>query len=293
VAPARLTSSRTRTSAGRERVFVVTGASSGIGAAAAVALAKRGASVVPVGRHQGRLEAVARRIETASERTVETLQCDFASLSAVRRLAGELRDRFQRIEVLVNNAGTYRRRRELTPDGHEATFAVNHLAPFLLTYLLLDRLRSSAPARIVVTSSDAHRGGVLDFDDLELERGWSGLRAYSNSKLANVLFTRALARRLEGDGVVANCFHPGVVGTRLVRGGLSSVAWAGVRAFGRRPRSGADTLVYLAHSLEAADISGQYLVDRRPSQLLGQAADDHAAELLWERSESLVGVRPS
>jgi NAD(P)-dependent dehydrogenase (short-subunit alcohol dehydrogenase family) len=246
--------------------------------------------VVPTGRDSRRLEGVAKRIEAASGREVEPLRADFSSLDEVRRLASVLLDRFERIDVLVNNAGTYSRRRELTPDGHETTFAINHLAPFLLTNLLLDRLRASAPARIVVTSSDAHRGGLLDFDDLELERRWSGVRAYSNSKLANVLFTRALAHRLEKEEVVANCFHPGLVGTRLVRGGLISVAWAGVRLFGRRPRSGADTLVYLAHSLEAADISGEYVVDRRPSQLLGQAADDHAAELLWEVSESLVGL---
>jgi NAD(P)-dependent dehydrogenase (short-subunit alcohol dehydrogenase family) len=272
-------------------VIVVTGASSGIGAAAAVRLAREGATVVPVGRDARRLGAVARRIESAGGDSAEPHRADFGSLSEVRRLALELLDRHERIDVLVNNAGTYTPRRELTEDGHERTFEVNHLAPFLLTNLLLERLRAAAPARIVATSSDAHRGGLLDFDDLELERRWSAMRAYANSKLANVLFTRALARRLDGEGVVANCFHPGVVATRLVRGGLSSVAWAGVRVLGRRPRSGADTLVYLAHSLEAADITGQYLIDRRPSQLLGQAADDDAAELLWETSESLVGLR--
>jgi NAD(P)-dependent dehydrogenase (short-subunit alcohol dehydrogenase family) len=268
-------------------VYVVTGASSGIGAAAAVELAKHGGTVVPVGRDAGRLARVAERIEAVGGQTADPLRADFASLAEVRSLAADLLDRHDRIDVLVDNAGTYTRRRELTEDGFERTLAVNHLAPFLLTNLLLERLRVSAPARVVVTSSEAHRGGLLDFDDLEMERGWSGLRAYSNSKLANVLFTRALARRLEGEGV-ANCFHPGVVGTRLVRGGLISIAWTAVRVFGRRPRSGADTLVFLARSLEAADISGQYLVDRRPLQLLGQAADEHAAELLWEMSESRV-----
>ena len=235
---------------------------------------------------------MAERIEAAGGREVEPLRADFASLDEVRRLAAELLERHERIDVLVSNAGTYQRRRELTQDGHERTFAVNHLAPFLLTSLLLDRLRASAPARVVITSSEAHRGGLLDFDDLELERRWSGLRAYSNSKLANVLFTRALARRLEGADVVANCFHPGVVATRLVRGGLTSVAWTAVRVFGRRPRSGADTLVYLASAPEATGLSGQYLVDRRPAILSGQADDDDAPELLWEMSEAMVGLQP-
>ncbi len=272
-------------------MIVVTGASSGIGAAAAVRLAREGATVVPVGRDARRLGAVARRIESAGGDSAEPHRADFGSLSEVRRLALELLDRHERIDVLVNNAGTYTPRRELTEDGHERTFEVNHLAPFLLTNLLLERLRAAAPARIVATSSDAHRGGLLDFDDLELERRWSAMRAYANSKLANVLFTHALARRLAGQGVVANCFHPGVVATRLVRGGLSSLAWMGVRLVGRRARSGADTLVYLATSPDAADVSGQYFVDRHPTALLGQAADDDAAELLWEISETLVGLR--
>jgi len=248
--------------------------------------------VVPVGRDPGRLARVVGRIQSAGGQAVEPLRADFSSLSEVRRLASELLARHERIDVLVNNAGTYTRRRELTVDGHERTFAVNHLAPFLLTNLLLERLSASAPARVVSTSSDAHRGGTLDFDDLEMERRWSGLRAYSNSKLANVLFTRALARRLEGWGVIANCFHPGFVGTRLVRGGLVSLAWTAARPFAHRPRSGADTLVYLASSTDAGTLSGQYLVDRRPAAVLGQAADEDAAELLWEISESLVGLRP-
>jgi NAD(P)-dependent dehydrogenase (short-subunit alcohol dehydrogenase family) len=276
-----------------QRVFVVTGASSGIGAAAAAELAKGGGTVVPVGRDADRLGRVAERIEAAGGHPSQPLRADFASLKEVRGLASQLVQRHDRIDVLVNNAGTYARRRELTADGHESTFAVNHLAPFLLTNLLLGRLGESAPARIVITSSEAHRGGVLDFDDLELESRWSGMRAYSNSKLANVLFTRALARRLEGSGVIVNCFHPGFVGTRLVRGGLLSVAWTAARPLMRRPRSGADTLVYLATSPEAAGLSGRYLVDRRPATLVGQAADDDAAELLWEMSESLVGLRSS
>jgi len=272
-------------------MLVVTGASSGIGAAAAVELAKvkGGRTIVLVGRDEVRLAAVAERCERGGADVVP-IQADFASLEEVRRLAAELLARDEPIEVLANNAGTYARRRELTADGYERTFAVNHLAPFLLTNLLLDRISASVPARVVVTSSDAHRGATLDFDDLELERRWTGLRAYSNSKLANVLFTRSLARRLQGSGAVVNCFHPGVVATRLVRGGLTSLAWLGVRALGRRPRSGAETLVYLAASPEAAKVSGEYFVDKRAITLLGQADDDDAAELLWERSERMVGL---
>ncbi len=266
---------------------IITGASSGIGGAAAVELAKRGGTVVLVGRDRARLGAVAERCEREGASAVP-IAVDLASLDDVRRLAAELLARDEPIEVLAANAGIYPNRRELTADGHERTFAVNHLAPFLLTGLLTERLRESAPARVVVTSSEAHRGAVLDFDDLELERGWSGWRAYSRSKLANVLFTRELARRLEGSGVVANCLHPGVVATRLVRGGLASVAWAGVRVLGRRPRSGAETLVYLATAPEAVTLSGEYLVDKRPMNLLGQADDDDAAAVLWERSAAIV-----
>lgn len=271
-------------------MIVVTGASSGIGGAAAVELAERGGTVALVARDRVRLQGVAERCERRGADAV-TMPVDLASLAEVRRLASELLARDEPIELLALNAGIYASRRALTSDGHERTFAVNHLAPFLLSVLLIDRLRASAPARVVVTSSEAHRGGVLDFDDLELERGWSGWRAYSRSKLANVLFTRELARRLDGSGVVANCFHPGVVATRLVRGGLASLAWAWGRAFGRRPRSGAETLVYLATAPEAAGMSGEYLIDERLINLAGQAVDDDAAALLWERSEVMAGLR--
>lgn len=271
---------------------VVTGASSGIGAAAAVELGRLGARVVPVARDEGRLSKVAQQIEKAGGRgPVEPLRADFASLDEVRQLAFDLLERYERIDVLVNNAGVVMGRRELSRDGHEMTFAVNHLAPFLLTNLLVDRLRASAPARVVTTASHAHQSGLIDFDDLELERDWSAWRAYASSKLANVLFTRALARRLQGTGVVANCLHPGFVRTRLVRSGVLSLGWAAVRPFARSPRRGADTLVYLAASPEAADVSGRYFVDRRPAPLRGQAADDEAAEHLWEVSEELVGLR--
>src|SRR5215218_2317086 len=191
-------------------LVVLTGATSGIGEHAALQLAERGATVVPVGRDPGRLEKVAAALrERGSE--AEPLRADFASQAEVRRLAAELLGRHDRIDVLVNNAGVVTSSRSLSPDGRELTMAVNHFAPFLLTNLLLDRLKASAPARVVTTASDAHRGGVVDVNDLNGERRWSAWSAYGTSKLANILFTRALARRLEGSGVVANCLHPGVI----------------------------------------------------------------------------------
>jgi NAD(P)-dependent dehydrogenase (short-subunit alcohol dehydrogenase family) len=274
------------------KVALVTGASSGIGEAVALELAERGARVVPVGRDAGRLAKVAKRIERAGGGAAEPLRADFASLAEVRGLASGVLERHERIDVLVNNAGLTAGRRELTEDGHELTFAVNHLAPFLLTNLLLPRLRACAPARVVTTSSDAHRSGRLDFDDLQREHGWASWRAYSDSKLANVLFTRALARRLEGSAVDANAVHPGVIRTRLGRGAspLLRLGWTAVKPFLGSPRRGADTIAWLAGSPEAEGLSGLYFSDGHPAPLRGQAADDDAAERLWKVSEGLTGL---
>jgi retinol dehydrogenase 12 len=271
------------------RTVVVTGASSGIGAAAAEELGRLGADVVLVARDRRRLEAVAARIEGAAE----PLTADFASLDEVRSLAATLLERHPRVSVLVNNAGTVTGRRELSRDGYELVLAVNHLAPFLLTNLLLDRLRESAPARVVTTASIAHTGAQLDLDDLQLERGWSLGRSYGNSKLANILFTRALARRLEGQGVVANCFHPGVIRSRLARdaGLVKSVAWRVGGLFFASPKRGARTLVHLASSPEGGEVSGEYFTNSKPASLGRRATDDATAERLWELSEELTGVR--
>lgn len=264
--------------------IVITGATSGIGEAAAVELSGRGATVVPVGRDPGRLAKIAGRVGSEGHRA------DFASLADVRRLADELLASYERIDVLANNAGLIAGRRTLTDDGHELTFAVNHLAPFLLTNLLLGRLRSSAPARVVTTSSGAHHGGLIDLDDLNGDRRWSSMRAYSSSKLANILFTRELARRLEGAGVVANCFHPGVIRTRLTRRArrLLNMGARVAAPFLGSPRSGASTLVFLAAAPEAADLSGGYFANSRPARTSAQAQDDALAKALWERSEELT-----
>jgi NAD(P)-dependent dehydrogenase (short-subunit alcohol dehydrogenase family) len=277
----------------RGRVVVVTGASSGIGAEAAVELARLGATVVPVGRDEKRLTRTAARIREAnSEGAAEPLQADFSSLEEVRRLASEIRARHPRVHVLVNNAGLVAGTRALTEDGLETTIAVNHLAPFLLTNLLLEVLRASAPARVVTTSSDAHRSGRLDLDDLRGERQWSAWSAYSRSKLANVLFTRALARRLEGTGVTANCLHPGVIRTRLARGVALPIriGWRAVSlAFGS-PLRGASTIVYLASSPEVDGVSGGYFVKSRQATPSRRAMDDELGERLWRVSEELTGI---
>ena len=274
------------------RVVVITGASAGIGAAAAVELGRRGALVVPVGRNERRLAAVAKRIRDEGGEADEPLSADFGSLAEVRRLAAELLERHQRIHVLVNNAGLVSGGRKLTPDGHELTFAVNHLAPFLLTNLLLDRLRASAPARVITTASGAHFSGRIRFDDLTRERSWSTWSAYSDSKLANVLFTHALARRLEGSGVTANCLHPGAIRTRLGRGARLPVrlGWGVVSLFFASPERGAETIVHLATSPEGGEVSGGYFADSRRAIPKPEAVDDELAERLWRVSERLVGL---
>jgi retinol dehydrogenase 12 len=270
----------------RGKTVVITGASSGIGREAALELAKRGATVVPVGRDAKRTDAVARKVGA------EPLQADFSSLDDVRRLGRTLLERYDRIDVLVNNAGLVSGRRRLTADGLELTMAVNHFAPFLLTNLLLERLAASAPARVVTTASDAHRGGHIDVGDLNGERRWSAWSAYGTSKLANILFTRALARRLEGTGVVANCLHPGVIRTGLARGAPLPIrlGWRAASVFFGSPRKGASTIVYLVSAPEAAEVSGGYFVDSRPASPSAQAQDDALAEQLWERSVQLTGA---
>lgn len=268
------------------RVVVVTGASAGIGEAAATALVARGATVVAVGRDTQRVAEIGERMG------VEALQADFASLSQVRRLAGQLLERHERIHALVNNAGMVADRRLLTEDGHEMTFAVNHLAPFLLTNLLVERLRASSLARVVTTSSDAHHSGRLNFDDLHGERSWSSWGAYANSKLANVLFTRALAGRLDPAEVTANCLHPGVIRTRLGSGagGVLGAGWSLARPFFHSPRRGAETIVHLVASREGAEVSGAYYARSRPAGTSAAAGDYEAAERLWEVSCELVGL---
>jgi retinol dehydrogenase 12 len=274
-------------------VCVVTGATSGIGKAAAKALAGLGAHVVLVGRDRGRAEAAAAEIGRAGTPPRVEI-ADLASMEQVRALAGRLAA-LERIDVLINNAGLVLGERRVTPDGFEHVFAVNHLAPFLLTNLLVPRLTAAAPARVITVTSDAHAAARLDLDDPNLEHRWGSWRSYANTKLANILFTRELARRLDGTGVTANCPHPGAVrsgfgreGSRLLRLGVLLA-----RPFFLSPERGADTIVYLASSPDVAGQTGGYYVKRRRREPSPAARDDAAARTLWEISEKLTGLTPA
>ena len=272
---------------------VLTGGTNGIGLAAAIELARRGAELTLVARNQAKAAEAVGRISSASTAGApEVLLADLASQSSIRQLARELLTRYPRIQVLVNNAGAIYGRRQVSADGIELTWAVNHLAPFLLTTLLLERLKASRPARIVTTSSGAHEGARIPFDDLDAERSWggAGFTRYGETKLANILFTAELARRLEGTGVTANAFHPGFVATGFNRnnGALMSTAMTIIAPFARSPRKAAQTLVWLADSPDVSKHSGGYYEDRALAVSSRQAQDPALARRLWEVSEEQV-----
>ncbi len=273
------------------KVCVVTGATSGIGKAAATALAGLGATVVLVGRDRGRTGAAAAEIGSVSASPPRAEIADLASMAQVRGLAERLAG-LERIDVLVNNAGLVLGERRITPDGFEYVFALNHLAPFLLTSLLLPKLTASAPARVVTVTSDAHSAARLDLSDPNLERGWDSWRSYANSKLANILFTRELARRLDGTGVTATCAHPGVVRTGFGRESrpLLRLGITIARPFMLSPERGADIIVYLASSPDVAGQTGGYYVRRQRREPSAAARDDAAARTLWEISEKMTGL---
>ena len=271
---------------------VITGATGGIGLAATQRLVELGAHVNIIGRSAERAE----RVVASLPRPVDVLLADLASQTSVRRLADQILARYPRVDVLVNNAGAIYSSRQLSEDGIELTWAVNHLAPFLLTNLVLQRLIDSAPARIITTSSAAHSGAAIPFDDLRGDRSYStmGFGRYGETKLANILFTRALARRLEGTRVTANCFHPGFVGSgfNFNNGLVMRLGMAVAHFFARSPRQGADTLVWLADSPEVSDTSGGYFMDRRERRPSAAAQDPDAAERLWRVSEEQTAGFP-
>ena len=272
--------------------ILITGATNGIGLAAAGALAALGANVTIVGRGETRTRIAAAQIGAEGKGvTVATFVADLSSRASVRTLADEVLARCPRLDVLVNNAGAMHVTRQLTKDGTEVTWAVNHLAPFLLTTLLLDRLKASAPARIITTASGAHQGARIPFEDLNAERPYRGFGRYGETKLANILFTAELARRLEGTGVTANCYHSGLVATGFNRnnGLLMDLGMTALKLVARSPQTGADTLVWLASSPDVADVSGKYFVDREQRPPSPEGLDMQAARRLWEISERQCG----
>lgn len=277
------------------KVVVVTGATSGMGKAVALELAKKGATVVIVGRNSAKTQATLKEIvEQSGHSAGDGLVGDLSSMVEVRRLAKELRTRYSRLDVLINNAGAIFARRQSTVDGYERTFALNHLAYFLLTNLLLDILKASAPSRIVNVSSRSHEGGTIHFDDLQGERsyGIGGGRAYSQSKLANIMFTYELARRLAGTGVTVNALHPGTVATGFGEnnGGVMGLGMKIFHRFAIAPEEGADTITYLASSPEVEGISGRYWAKRRPVRSSPASYDETAQRRLWDVSAEMTGL---
>ena len=273
------------------KVCVITGASRGIGMETALGLARLGATVVAIARDPTRGAAAVTAIKARSgSEAVHLMLADLSSQEAIRQLARELAEHYEQIHVLVNNAGAINMKRTVTVDGIETTWAVNHLAYFLLTNLLLPTLEASAPARIVNVSSDAHKGGTLNFDDLQGERRYSGWAAYSQSKLANVLFTYELARRLQR-GVTANALHPGTVTTGFGKNNPGWFRWGITLAglFMIKPAQGAETSIYLASSPEVEGVSGKYFEKCKETRSSPASYDEVAARRLWEISAEMTG----
>ena len=274
------------------KTVVVTGGTGGIGRATARGLAAMGAHVAITGRDVERTKDAAHEIGAIGARPVDTFVADLSSQSQVRRLAEELLQRLPQIDVLVNNVGGYWNTRHVTVDGLEHTFAVNHLAPFLLTNLLLERMKESAPARVVTVSSQAHPLGQIDFDDLQGQRSYSGGRAYNQSKLANVLFTYELARRLHPSTATANALHPGVVRTSFGAddpAGIQRWFVPLVRPFMKTPARGAATSIHVASAPDLAQVTGRYFANSKPKKSSKTSYDEALAAQLWQVSANLVG----
>ncbi len=273
-------------------VAVVTGASSGIGLHTALGLARAGMRMVMTGRDRARTEQARRWVaERSGSDRVDMALADFSRLAEVRRLADEILAGHDRVDVLVNNAGLFAPHYRLSAEGFELTFAVNHLAPFLLTNLLLDRLKASAPARIVTVASEAHRRNRLDVDHIIRPPDWTMMRAYGRSKLCNILFTRELAARLGPNEVVAACLHPGMVATGIgQRGGIAELGWRLAKPFMLSPEKGAETPLFLATVPDAKPFHGAYVIYKTLAQPDPAALDNELARRLWDESARLVGL---
>src|SRR5712692_4909746 len=275
----------------KDKVVLVTGANSGIGRAASLALAKKGATVVMVARDKERGEAArSETIRESQNASVDLLIADLSSLESVRQLATEFQKQYPKLHVLINNAGLFNQRRHVTTDGYENTFATNYLAPFLLTNLQLDLVKASAPSRIINVSSVGHYNGHINFDDLNLEKEYGGWKAYGQSKLALVLFTHELARKLQGSGVTVNFVHPGTVATNIWTRPFGPVGFikALPKLFMTRPEQGAQTIVYLASSPDARNLSGEYLEKLKVKKSSDESYDEEIAQRLWDVSAKLT-----
>lgn len=267
------------------KTVLITGATDGIGKQTAIELAARGAEVLLHGRTQLKAEYAAREAQALTgNKNVLPVAAELSSLREVRHLAARVSGDHAKLHVLINNAGVYLKQRRLSEEGFEMTFAVNHLAHFLLTHLLLDTLKQSAPARILNVSSVAHQRGTIEFDDLQMSRAYDAYSAYAQSKLANVMMAIVLARRLEGTGVTVNALHPGVIGTKLLRAGFSMR--------GDSVKKGAETPVFLASAPELEGVTGEYFVDCAQHQPAPQARDKSAQERLWNESMRFTGLVP-
>lgn len=276
------------------RICVVTGANRGIGRATAEGLARMGAKVVLVCRRKEDGEAASREIAARAPVAPDVVAADLSSQLSIRQAAGYIRGRYSSLHVLINNAGVIPSRREVTVDGLELQFAVNHLAYFLFTNLLLPQLKAGSPSRIINVSSGAHSQAAIDFDDLQAQRRYQPKAVYGRSKLANILFTYELSRRLAGTGVTANCLNPGVVATKMLADymGVPLAGPALARTFGATPEEGAETSIYLACSPEVESVTGKYFERKQPTASSHASHDEAVARRLWAVSERLTGLSP-
>ena len=275
----------------KDKVVMVTGANSGIGKSASLALAEKSATVVMVARNKERGDAARSEIVRKSgNNSIDLLLADLSSLESVRQLVAEFRKKYSKLHILINNAGLFNQRRRVTADGYENTFATNYLAPFLLTNLQLDLLKASAPSRIINVSSVGHYNGHINFDDINLEKEYGGWKAYGQSKLALVLFTHELAKKLQGTGVTVNAVHPGTVATNIWSRPLGPVGFimALPKLFMTSPDQGAETIVYLASSPDAKGLNGEYLEKLKVKKSSDESYNEEIAQRLWDVSAKLT-----
>ncbi|HDD61194.1 MAG TPA: SDR family oxidoreductase [Chloroflexi bacterium] len=276
------------------KIYLVTGATAGIGKVTASALAGQGAQLVVHGRNKAKTEETVQEIKASTgNQQVSYLLADFSDLDQVRTLAKNFQDRYQHLHLLVNNAGGFFNKRTPTPYGVELTFLVNHLAPFLLTNLLLDTLKNSAPSRIINVSSEAHRQDQMDFENLDFKKGYFGIKAYARSKLANILFTYQLARRLVGTGVTVNALHPGHIATDIWKTNFGLIGHALKRIMGLfslTPEEGAENSIFLAASPTLEGVNGKYFIKNEPAQSSPVSYDEETARRLWDVSADLTSL---